>query len=218
MSESIEATRTRRRWFRFSLRTMLAIIVVIAIPIAWIAKERRQSTYEQQIAEQLREQGFKTIWLGGPYDSWNALKKSQGLWRNLAGQVLGERIVCIANPPPKFGDLVPLAGLTNVQFLELRALGLEASQVHDIMPLSGLTDLQRLSLSGTYVADLTPLASLVKLEELNLTDTLVGDLTPLYGLTRLRKLQVSKTLVTEDQVEALQKALPKCKIDHDPFP
>ena len=47
----------KRRWFRFSLRSLLVLVVVVAIPLGWIAKERRQSQREKVIAEQLRVQG-----------------------------------------------------------------------------------------------------------------------------------------------------------------
>lgn len=41
----------RRRWFRFRLRTLLIVLAVTAVPLAWVANERRQSWYEAQIAE-----------------------------------------------------------------------------------------------------------------------------------------------------------------------
>src|SRR6185295_15827611 len=60
MESQPHVTRRKRSRFRplhsFSLRSLLVLIVVFAIPIAWIAKERRQSTYELELAEQLRKQ------------------------------------------------------------------------------------------------------------------------------------------------------------------
>jgi len=56
------------------------------------------------------------------------------------------------------------------------------------------------------------------LECLNLQGTRVSDITPLAGLTKLTTLRVKESPVSKEQVEALQKALPNCKIDHDPFP
>jgi len=110
-------------------------------------------------------------------------------------------------------DLTPLAGFKN-----LEELNLFDSQVSDLTPLVGLNNLQELHLLGTQVKDLTPLARLTNLQELNLVSTQVTDLRPLHGLRNLKKLDVRSTKVTKEQIDAMQKALPKCKIDHDPFP
>jgi hypothetical protein len=56
------------------------------------------------------------------------------------------------------------------------------------------------------------------LEWLSLGEARINDLAPLVGLTNLTDLDVLGTQVTKEQIEALQKALPTCKIDHDPFP
>jgi hypothetical protein len=270
------ANTPRPRWFRFSLRMMLALVVVIAIPLAWVAKERRQSKYEQQVAEQLRDQGFKKITLGGPYDSWELgfSNNPQGRWRDLARQILGERIFRVDRidihlggsgfagggvvlRSSDFNNLELLAGLTNLQGLDLdrtqvndltplvglpqlrwlnasytqvsdvtplfdltnlKYLYLYETLVSDINPLSKLTNLQELGLNGTKVSDLTPLAGLKNLQSLYVDKTSVTDLAPLKSLTNLTKLSLSGSPVTKEQVDALQKALPNCKIKHDPFP
>jgi len=50
------------RRFHFSLRSLLALVVVVAIPLAWVAKERRQSGYERGVAARFRvETGGSTI-------------------------------------------------------------------------------------------------------------------------------------------------------------
>lgn len=65
--------------------------------------------------------------------------------------------------------------------------------------------------------DLTPLAELRNLQFLDLDDTHVIDLAPLIGLTNLSVLTTRKSSVPRDQIENLQKVLPNCKIQHDPF-
>jgi hypothetical protein len=112
-------TPPRRRWFRFQLRTLLIVVAVVAIPLAWIAKERRQSRYEVKVAEKLHREGLRDIKFGGPYDSMelDRQSKSQGWWREAARTVLGERILWIIGPPPDFEDGVPLPVLTNAHWI-----------------------------------------------------------------------------------------------------
>jgi hypothetical protein len=183
-------TPLRRRWFRFRLRTLIIVVAAVAVPLAWVAKERRQSWHEQQLAEQLRQQGFELVLLGGPYDSWQfaSQDQSQGWWRELAREILGERIWFIWIPPSDLHDLESLTGLTNLMVLNIRG-----APVNDLKPLVGVKTLLAISLEGTLVSDLTPLAGLTNLEELRLTGT----------------------RVTKEEVESLQRALPNCTIEHD---
>jgi hypothetical protein len=113
----------------------------------------------------------------------------------------------------QISDLTPLAGLKN-----LKALNISSTKVSDLTPLAGLSNLQYLSLAKTPISDLTPLAGLANLKELNLSFTQVRDLTPLAGLMTLTQVQVTDLPVSKEQIAALQKALPKCDIRHDPFP
>jgi Leucine-rich repeat (LRR) protein len=278
----VETTITRRSWFCFRLRTLLIGVALVAIPLAWIAKERRQSRYEVQLADHLREGEYNSFTLGGPYDSMvlAAEDKPQGWWRDVARQAMGQRVLTLRHEfDDEFTDLTALAALTHLQELslarsavhdltplakltsirwlylnntkvinltpiaglinlhelkiyncqvtdlkplarlvELERLDLDFTPVIDLAPLARLTHLQYLTLNGTPVNDLTPLAGLVKLEGLWLNQTQVHDLAPLARLTSLTDVTVQGSRVTKEQVEALQKALPNCKIWHDPFP
>jgi len=184
------ATASKRRWFRFSLRTMLTLVIVVAIPVAWIAKERRQSQYEHQIAEQLLKQGFEIVRFGGPFDSWNLDDPNlpQVWWRNLARIVLGDRVVEVGGPPREFDDLKPLVGLGN-----LRIIQLHNTLIRDIAPLASLKNLREISLTFTQVSDLTPLANLRNLQSLALTGVPATNFAPLAGLRNLRFLLVGST-------------------------
>ncbi|MEM1345730.1 MAG: leucine-rich repeat domain-containing protein [Pseudomonadota bacterium] len=89
-------------------------------------------------------------------------------------------------------DLTPLAGLT-----ELQSLGCGSTQVSDLTPLAGLTALQSLNCGDTHVDDLAPLSGLTALQSLNCGFTKVANLTPLAGLTALQSLNCRNTRVDD---------------------
>lgn len=106
----------------------------------------------------------------------------------------------------------PLAELPDLSALaQLEQLSLDSTRLRDLGPLGPLRALGRLRVLGlafTGVTDLAPLAGLEALESLNLMGTGVVELAPLRGLKRLRELILLKTAVSDEQVEALQAALP----------
>jgi Leucine-rich repeat (LRR) protein len=61
---------------------------------------------------------------------------------------------------------------------------LDNTAVSELTPLAGLTNLQRLDLDNTAVSDLTPLAGLTNLRELYLSGT-EADTAPLKHLEQL---------------------------------
>ncbi|MCG9895570.1 MAG: hypothetical protein MH204_08860, partial [Fimbriimonadaceae bacterium] len=92
-------------------------------------------------------------------------------------------------------------------FGRLQSLFLWGSDVSDISPLAGLTDLRDLNLPGTKVSDVSALAGLTGLEELGLWDTQVADLSPLKELTALAHLSLRSTPISEIGALALLKGL-----------
>ena len=174
-------------WLRYRLRTLLILVAVLAIPLAWVAKERRQSVREMQIADQLRDQGIRDIEIAGPYD-WN-MNGKPGAWRrNLASRVFGKRILSISSS----GEELRLDDLSSIGELScVRSIWLTHAPVHDLAPLANLTGLQYLYLYNSPVSDLTPLAKLTYLSEL---------------------LIMNCTAVSDEAVAALQARLPKLKI------
>ena len=85
-------------------------------------------------------------------------------------------------------DLSPLAGLTQLNHLELY----HASNLSDLSPLAGLTQLNHLELSqARNISDLSPLAGLTQLNHLELSQARkLSDLSPLVGLTQLNHLEL----------------------------
>ncbi len=91
-------------------------------------------------------------------------------------------------------DLGPLAALSGLRSLNL--VGLRAA--HDLSPLAGLRNLERVRVAragmgdDVHVASVRPLAALDRLEEVVLSGTVIddGDLSPVAELPRLRKLVI----------------------------
>ena len=99
-------------------------------------------------------------------------------------------------------DIVPLSNMTN-----LTRLTLKGHSISDISSLAGLTNLESLWLDGSEVSDISPLAGLTSLESLNLEDNLISDIYPLEKLPSLRSLYLLGNLVTDwslvDHVESV---------------
>ena len=178
----------RRRWLRFSLRSLFLLIVVIAVSLGWTLYKVRQ----QGIAvAALREMGCSFTYgnpdpSGSPYPS-TVLERL----RKLLGEDEPRSVTCVQGHSSQITD----AGLVHVR---------------------GLTRLEILFLNNTQVTDagLVHLGGLTQLVELDLAATQITDagLFRLGGLSRLRSLTLGKTQVTDAGVQRLQKALPKCKI------
>jgi Leucine-rich repeat (LRR) protein len=110
-------------------------------------------------------------------------------------------------------DLTPLAGLTELEDLDLHGTPIgEESITH----LAGLRALRRLDLQGTNISDaaVATLEQLSNLETLNLYRTKISNagLERLSKLSKLRDIDVRYTRVTASGYEALRAALPRARI------
>ncbi len=144
-----EPTPPRRRWRRFSLRSFLVFITLVACFFGWVARKRRQSEFERQVGKKLEGQGVSVSY-HGPYDSLelDLQQKPQGWWRDLAREVLGERIGKLFYRRLPVSDLTPLAGLE-----KLEELHLQSPFITDLTPLAELEKLEKLRLPGDSISD-----------------------------------------------------------------
>ena len=92
-------------------------------------------------------------------------------------------------------------------------VSLNYALVEDITPLSRLRQLDTVLLTGTFVGDVTPLSHLNRVETLQHDVTEVTDVLPLMKLRQLQYLNLSGNNISKDDLERLQSALPKCRID-----
>jgi hypothetical protein len=193
----------KRRWFQFSLRTLLAVVTFLAVaPGGWLIYQREQARRHKEAAMKLRKVGAEVY--ATPKWLWTQLEPdSPGI---IVGLGLRNRTLSDA-------DLQPLSTLHALVWLDLNytAVG-DDGLVH----LSGLSGLRRLRLDETQVSDrgLAHLRHMKELQQLNLSKSQVTDagLMHFEGLTNLEELNLQKTQVTAEGAARLQKALPKCQV------
>ena len=93
----------------------------------------------------------------------------------------------------QISDISVLSGLMNLQSLSLDYL----NQISDISVLSGLTKLQTLSLAFNPISDISALSGLTKLQTLSLAFNPISDISALSGLTKLQDLGLSSNEISD---------------------
>ena len=210
------------RRFQFGLRSLLVMVLVIAVACSWLTVKVQQTTKQREAVEAIEK--------AGGFAAYDYEVDDYGLFAppaepplpawllDLLGKDLFFEVSLVLTEPsssPDFSDedLMHLAELTTLEFLHL-----SGTQVTDsgLVHLKRLTNLQVLRLGETQVTDagLVHLKGLTNLEGLDLSFTQVTDagLEHVEALTNLEYLFLHGTPVTDEGVENLRRALPNCYI------
>ena len=181
--------------FQYSVRLLLVLVVVVALPCSWLAVEKCRAVSQRRLATEISAAGFVVL-----YDSYFMPGKPTSL-----------------RTPADFVWLRNLLSddfFTNVNSVFVRSRHFADI---DLDRLQGVTKLWQLDLEGSTATDATleHVGGLVQLGILNLKNTGVTDagLPSLKGLTQLHTLCLAGTKVTDAGVRDLQQALPKCYIE-----
>ncbi len=110
-------------------------------------------------------------------------------------------------------DNTQMSNLSPLQGMKLTNLYCGGTKVSDLSPLEGMP-LTYLHCGSTKVSDLSPLKAM-PLTQLYCYNSTVSDLSPLQNCKSLTAVKVTGTKVPPAGVDALQKALPNCKIEWD---
>jgi hypothetical protein len=192
-----EAPARKLRWFQYSLRSLMLLVLVVSLGMSWFAVKMKRAREQEKAVEEITRLGWSVAydyqldkrggWVSGavppgPAWVWNLLGEKEGFFATVVFVDLSSCSVTDAG-------LEHLKGLT-----QLRTLILDSTKVTDagLEHLKGLTQLQELYLEQTQVTD----AGLEHLE----------------GLTQLHYVELLYTRVTDKGVKRLQHALPKCMI------
>jgi hypothetical protein len=229
-----------RRWYQFSLRSLLIFTLICALASAWLARRMEQKRSERAAAQTIIELGGQVIY---DYQMSDGIVVSGArppgptwirtlLGDNVFNAVVDVNLVRVGDARridlKAFSQLQTLylidtgftdALLENIEGMtRLQRLYLNGSSATDVglAHLKGLAQLQTLYLDGINITDagLKNLEGLTQLRNLGLQDTRISDvgLANLRGLSRLQYLDLTRTRVTDDGVRALQQARPNCFI------
>jgi hypothetical protein len=179
MSQAPNA-KPKRRWFRFSVRTLLILVAIVSVGFGWLGHKMRQGERQREIVEMIKKlRGSVTYDYEFDSEGFEA-----------------------AHPkPPAPAWLAKLLGIDF--FASVVAVNVDGSSFRDSdwMHILGLTELERLSLGGTQITDagLMHLYRFTKLKLLNLHDTQITDagLVHLRALPVLQRLTLNRTKVTD---------------------
>ena len=200
--------RPKRRWFQYSLRTLLILTTVVAALFAWWSHKARR---QKLAVEALQRAGALVV-----YDHKGTLPDDFGLafwgeeqgpsfWPTWLVQALGvdyfSHVHCVAinNPVVYHMSQNHAVDDTTLEYIKhlpaVRLLCLNSAQVTDtgLRNLESLTSLRSLELINNPITDL--------------------GLEHLRGLTNLERLNLWNTKVTAAGISRLQQALPNCKIE-----
>jgi hypothetical protein len=200
-----------RRWYQFSLKTLLLAMLILGCLIAPI-------TYERQKAQRYKAEVEKLKAFGGEIGYDDARPNRSDLVAAVLGDNRFENVTSIRFHRGSSIKDEDFRGLG--QFLHLKYVRLDEIPVNDaaLLHLQDCRELKLLSLYGTRVSDagMVHLADMKNLEELWLSKTDVSDagILQLGKLAKLKSLALHRTNVTDAGAEELQSALPNCKISH----
>jgi hypothetical protein len=174
----------KRRWFQFSLRTLLVFVLLVSIGMSWFAARMTKARRQKKAVQAIERAGGMVSYDyqgDGPFGDPHAQPPVLKWARELLGDDFFCDVVMVAIVADKdFDDqashLKALAGI--------KTLVLTGSQVTDagLKHMEGLTKLERLSLGGSQVtgAGLGHLEGLTRLTAVGLNGTQVTD----TGLSR----------------------------------
>ncbi len=230
-------SRPKRRWYQFSLRTLLIGVLVVSLPLSWVACRMQKRRKQREAVTAIVKAGGKVS-----YDYDRIAEPCIPKW---ARALLGDSFFYDVKSVVAYGsfgddEASHLKELTNLTALYLTAtqvtdagleclegstklttLDLNYTQVTDagLEHIEGLKNLRYLSLCGTQITDagLENLKGLTDLTGVDLDRTQITDngLEHLEGLTNLRHLNLRWTQVTPEGVRKLRNALPGCQAFHD---
>ena len=152
----------KRRWYQFSLRTLMLFMVVCAVVSAWFGKKLDETRREQVMVAEIEKLGGRVGYMDTMVPRWVAAPFRRASFVGFCyGNVTDDEVVHLERLTnlkrlSLNGAQVTDAGLVHLEGLpNLEVLGLAYTQVTDagLEHLKGLSNLKRLYLNGTKVTD-----------------------------------------------------------------
>ncbi|HEX5102281.1 MAG TPA: hypothetical protein VFV87_00620 [Pirellulaceae bacterium] len=206
------------RRMRWTIRTLLLVVTLIALLLAWIGRTIRAVHHRQVLATALEsDDGIDT------YLRWGSFRDSR-LEPNWLAIFCGDwssvelTDVDIDYRQTASDDLLEQIGV----FRKLEDVSISGQQVTDrgLAPLGHMQELRSLTIEACDITDKTleAIADLPNLQDVTLRGVAVTDqgLAHLWKLPNLTSLTLDFTLVTPKAVKAFQNGRPDCVVGYTP--
>ncbi len=185
----------KRRWLQYRLRTLLIAVLLLALPLSWIAMRMEKARRQREAVETIAEL-HGMVW----YDYHEILgdfaehPPIPSLLLKLLGDDFFSDVVGVAFFGDSLGDddLKVLGTLPHIDFVILAGIPITDNGLRH---LDGLPNLRCLVLEGSTISD----AGLSQLEK----------------LTTLTSLDLTGTKISDEGVRKLVDALPDCEVVSD---
>jgi Leucine-rich repeat (LRR) protein len=183
----VDAAQPRRRWFQYSLRSLMIFVFVWSLACSWLAVQLQRAKRQQIIVETIQKTGGTVV-----YDHQRPAWFERLLGRDFLTNVVRAEIA--SDSVAEYAKELP----------QLTSLTLTGSKVTDgaLKCLKELPQLRGLALWRTRVTDvgLEQLAPLRQLHGLDLQDNDITDagLARLCRLSQLHVLGLQKTKISDD--------------------
>jgi len=202
----------KRRWFQFSLRTLLVFVLLVSVPLGWFAMKMQRARQQKEAVEVILKVGGEVRYDYEFDETGRLIPAAQPAGPLWLRKLLGDDFFCDVIWVDLSATRVTDAGVEHLLkgLTSLEVLWLMDTNVTDVglEHLQGLNSLNSLGLSGTQLTDagLEHLESLTSLEHLGLHETSVtGEgFKHLKGLTSLVSLCLRFTNVTDAGLEHLK--------------
>ena len=222
------------RWrFQFSIRSLLVLVVVVALPCSWFAVEMRAATRQKDVVMAIQRAGGAVFYEHQFDSSGNQIPVGGVIWDNPVDEngnpIPGGEAPGAESPAPTWlrrllGDdffraaievsVANEEGLTHVRLLAgIKRLRIDAYSRYTLQRFAPVPDSIPLTNSGLRFLDDLPELQEVAIIQANGHITEAG-LRHLGGLKQLRKLKLLGVGISDEGVTTLQQALPNCRIEH----
>ena len=204
----------RRRWLRFSLRGLMIVVLLMCVPLAWIAqKYSRMRIEDAVVAEILSADGTviypyqKTSSPNGGFAKDPSQPAPGPKWlREHLGENIFASVHCVWLLTDKFGDelVARLPQLDDLEVLSLRSSSLTDSSVDSLLKVSRL---EELTLDADHISPqgLNRLSSHPTLRSLSLYGRLASptQIRQLEPWPSLQELEIHTTMASDKDLSQL---------------